>query len=270
MEDKRLALLIDADNISHKYIKIILEESAIEGIVTYKRIYGDWTRPNLEGWKEELLNYSINPIQQYAYTKGKNATDSAMIIDAMDILYTGNVDGFLLVSSDSDFTRLASRLKESGMIVIGMGQIQTPKPFVVACSKFKYLDVLSDTDKSSTEGVAKKNSENVVNGCNAVSAIDALSNDREQSNESSPTPVADILSTISKIISEFSDNEGWVLASLVGNNISKQYPDFDVRNYGKRKLVEFLKENSYEVKKIKDPNNVKNPSGYVIYVRNRN
>ena len=105
MEDKRLALLIDADNISHKYIKIILEESAIEGIVTYKRIYGDWTRPNLEGWKEELLNYSINPIQQYAYTKGKNATDSAMIIDAMDMLYTGNVDGFLLVSSDSDFTR---------------------------------------------------------------------------------------------------------------------------------------------------------------------
>lgn len=269
MEEKRLALLIDADNISSKYIRTIVEEGSIEGVVTYKRIYGDWTKPNLEGWKNELLNYSINPIQQYAYTKGKNATDSAMIIDAMDILYTGNVDGFLLVSSDSDFTRLASRLKESGMVVIGMGKTQTPKPFVAACSKFKYLDVISDTANLQSETIIEKNNERIAEKRNVEKTIEADNRNVESSDASSQTPLSDVLEFISKIISEFSDDEGWVLASLVGINISKQYSDFDVRNYGQKKLVEFLEQNGYDIKKQKDPNNVKNPSGYVIYVRNR-
>ncbi len=147
--DKRFAVLIDADNISDRYIKTILDEMAGEGEVTYKRIYGDWTKPALAPWKKVLLEYSVTPIQQYSYTTGKNATDSAMIIDAMDILYSGNVEGFCLVTSDSDFTRLASRLRESGMLVVGMGEKKTPKAFTTACNKFKYLDILSGSKASS-------------------------------------------------------------------------------------------------------------------------
>ena len=140
--DLRFAILIDADNVAEKYIKIILEEVANSGIATYKRIYGDWTSPRLGSWKSCLLDNSIIPMQQYSYTYGKNSTDSAMIIDAMDILYSGTVDGFAIVSSDSDFTRLAARLRESGMVVIGMGEQKTPQPFISACNSFKYLDLL--------------------------------------------------------------------------------------------------------------------------------
>lgn len=138
----KFAILIDADNIAEKYVKIILDETTKNGVATYKRIYGDWTNPQLGSWKSVLLDNSIIPIQQYGYTSGKNSTDSAMIIDAMDILYSGHVDGFVLVSSDSDFTRLATRLRESGMVVIGMGENKTPKPFIAACNQFKYLDIL--------------------------------------------------------------------------------------------------------------------------------
>ena len=154
--DKRFAVLIDADNISDRYIKTILDEMAGEGEVTYKRIYGDWTKPALAPWKKVLLEYSVTPIQQYSYTTGKNATDSAMIIDAMDILYSGNVEGFCLVTSDSDFTRLASRLRESGMLVVGMGEKKTPKAFTTACNKFKYLDILSGSKASSKSSKAEK------------------------------------------------------------------------------------------------------------------
>ena len=138
----RFAVLIDADNVSEKYIKVILDEISNAGVATYKRIYGDWTSPRLASWKSCLLDHSIIPMQQYSYTYGKNATDSAMIIDAMDILYSGTVDGFAIVSSDSDFTRLVARLRESGMVVIGMGEQKTPKPFIYACNQFKYLDLL--------------------------------------------------------------------------------------------------------------------------------
>ena len=141
-QDNRFALLIDAENVSGKYIKRILDELSNEGVITYKRIYGDWTSKGMNSWKDILLDHSITPIQQYSYTTGKNATDSAMIIDAMDILYAGNVEGFCLVSSDSDFTRLASRLREAGKIVVGMGEKKTPSPFIAACNKFKYLEVL--------------------------------------------------------------------------------------------------------------------------------
>ena len=160
MESKKFAILIDGDNIGSQYIKVIIDEAAKLGVITYKRIYGDWTKPNLSSWKDLLLEYSINPMQQYGYTSGKNSTDSAMIIDAMDILYTGNVDGFCLVSSDSDFTRLAARLKESGMIVIGMGKQHTPKPFVSACTNFKYIDILSgDTEKKKSTANQKDKNE---------------------------------------------------------------------------------------------------------------
>ena len=144
--DLKFAVLIDADNVSDKYIKIILDEISNDGIATYKRIYGDWTKPALVSWKSVLLDNSILPIQQYNYTTGKNSTDSAMIIDAMDILYSGQVDGFCIVSSDSDFTRLAARLRESGMIVVGMGERKTPKSFISACNRFKYLDILAQAE----------------------------------------------------------------------------------------------------------------------------
>src|SRR5882762_4138330 len=141
--DTRIAVLIDADNIPHSNIKGMMEEIAKYGTPTFKRIYGDWTKPNLGGWKGVLLENAITPIQQYGYTTGKNSTDSAMIIDAMDILYTEKVDGFCIVSSDSDFTRLATRLRETGMMVIGMGQKKTPGPFIAACDKFIYLEILT-------------------------------------------------------------------------------------------------------------------------------
>ena len=149
-KEMRYAVLIDADNVAAKYTKYILDEVSNYGVVTYKRVYGDWTRPNLAGWKNMALDNAITPIQQYSYTTGKNATDSAMIIDAMDILYSRNVDGFCIVSSDSDFTRLAIRLRESGIHVIGMGEQKTPKPFSTACNAFKYLEVLADEELQSS------------------------------------------------------------------------------------------------------------------------
>ena len=155
-KDRRFAVLIDADNVSDKYIRLILDELSNDGIITYKRIYGDWTRPALGSWKSVLLDYSITPIQQYGYTTGKNATDSAMIIDAMDILYSGNCGGFVLVSSDSDFTRLATRLREAGMKVYGMGEKKTPKPFIVACDKFVYIESLKAAEKAQSPAPAGK------------------------------------------------------------------------------------------------------------------
>ena len=159
-KDKKIAVLIDADNVSDKYIKYIFDEISNHGTPTYKRIYGDWTKPQLAPWKTVLLNYSITPIQQFSYTTGKNATDAALIIDAMDILYSNNVDGFCIVSSDSDFTKLAARLREAGMYVIGMGEKKTPSPFIAACEKFKYLEVLAaipiNSDKSHTDDIQEK------------------------------------------------------------------------------------------------------------------
>ncbi len=215
--EKRFAVLIDADNISEKYIKGILDEISNDGVATYKRIYGDWTKPNLGAWKQVLLENSITPIQQYSYTTGKNATDSAMIIDAMDILYSGHVDGFCLVSSDSDFTRLASRLRESGMIVVGMGEKKTPSAFISACHQFKYLEIL-------------------------------LRNAEEKNNADAPsvtsqqrTDLAAIKRTVLTIIDEVSDEDEWIFISEIGDILVKRYPDFDVRNYGFKKLTPFLK-----------------------------
>lgn len=273
MEDLKLAILIDADNISSKYIKTLMDEAANEGVITYKRIYGDWTKPNLNSWKEELLAYSITPIQQYAYTTGKNSTDSAMIIDAMDILYSGKVDGFILVSSDSDFTRLAARLKESAMLVIGMGNKQTPKPFVVACSKFKFLDVLSneesdvvikneieevDEEKTEKKGKAKDKKAKEKNADKSKVKV---------AETSSQTPLEEIINTICRLIEKNSDDDGWVLASDIGNSLPKIHSDFDVRNYNAKKLNEFLTKNGFELKSVDDPNNVQNPNGKVVYVR---
>src|SRR5437867_5065402 len=156
-KDIRLAVLIDADNVPYSNVKGMMEEIAKYGTPTFKRIYGDWTRPTVSGWKSVLLENAITPIQQYSYTTGKNSSDSALIIDAMDILYSGKVDGFCIVSSDSDFTRLATRLREAGMKVFGIGQKKTPNPFIVSCDKFIYMEILNDgVEELITETGSKK------------------------------------------------------------------------------------------------------------------
>ncbi len=226
----RYAVLIDADNISEKYIKIILEETAGNGIITYKRIYGDWTSPKLSSWKKALLENSIIPMQQYSYTTGKNATDAAMIIDAMDILYSKTVDGFCLVSSDSDFTRLAARLREAGLQVIGMGESKTPQPFISACNQFKYLDKLYE--KTLQEAEAAMPASTKKDPC--------VNEDIDRVNK-----------TIRAIIESFSDDEGWIFSGKLGDQLSKRLPDFDVRNYGYSKLTLFMNSlGDYEINKL--------------------
>ena len=237
MEDKKFALLIDADNTSSKYIKTIVDEITNLGITTYRRIYGDWTSPNLQNWKETLLEYSITPMQQYGYTTGKNSTDSAMIIDAMDILYAGHVDGFCLVSSDSDFTKLAMRLREAGKTGIGMGKKQTPRPFVTACNQFKYLDLLSKEGKEEKAAVKQTTKKAKDTGRN--------SDDKK------------LVASICKIIEENSNDDGWMYAARVGKLLSKKYPDFDSRNYGYKKFALLLEGLGFETRKepgIEDKN----------------
>lgn len=237
MEEKRFAVLIDADNVSSKYIKYILDETANYGIATYKRIYGDWTIPNTASWKDVLLENSITPVQQYGYTTGKNATDSAMIIDAMDILYSQNVDGFCIVSSDSDFTKLSSRLRESGMIVIGMGEKKTPKPFIASCNQFKYLDVLAASEEKSMEMSDK--SQTVKNG--KQNAFVSKTNNGNEDTEKNMTNLNVIKTAVQKMLNEVDGNNQSMNMGEIGNRLAKRYPDFDVRNYGDTKLSKFLK-----------------------------
>ncbi|NLV15692.1 MAG: NYN domain-containing protein [Syntrophomonadaceae bacterium] len=233
--DKMIAVLIDADNVSDKYIKHIFDEISNHGTPTYKRIYGDWTKPQLASWKSVLLDFSITPIQQYSYTAGKNATDSALIIDAMDILYSSNVDGFCIVSSDSDFTRLAARLREAGMYVVGMGEKKTPKPFIAACEKFKYLEVLAQDPESQAESPAGEK------------------NEKQKSIKEGLESKEELIKSIKGIITESSDEDGWANLAVVGNKLSRRFPDFDTRNYGHSKLsslVESLKQFDFQRRKI--------------------
>ena len=225
--DKRIAILIDADNVSDKYIPFIFDEISNYGTPTYKRIYGDWTTTHNTAWKKVLLNYSIAPIQQYSYTKGKNATDSALIIDAMDILYSGNVDGFCIVSSDSDFTRLAARLREAGMFVMGMGERKTPAPFIAACEIFKYLEVLA----SRTNGEAAE----------AAAEAEATAENEKVGTKSSMASKTQLTRAIKAIVNDISDDDGWAFLGAVGNLLNKRYPDFDSRNYGFAKLTQLVK-----------------------------
>lgn len=237
--DRRIAVLIDADNVSDKYIKAVLDEISNHGTPTYKRIYGDWTKPQLASWKNVLLTNSITPIQQYSYTTGKNATDAALIIDAMDILYSDNVDAFCIVSSDSDFTRLAARLRESGMFVIGMGEKKTPPAFISACEIFKYLEVLAPP--------AQPAKETPTNGNGKNGAKDGMASKEE------------IIEALKVIITESSDEDGWAYLGQVGKVLNKRYPDFDTRNYGFSKLTPFvssLKQFEIQSRKTSSPNNV--------------
>jgi len=211
----KLAVLIDADNAQPRIVDGLLVEIANYGTASVKRIYGDWTGPGLKGWKEVLLQHSIQPMQQFAYTKGKNATDSAMIIDAMDLLYTGNFNGFCIVTSDSDFTKLASRIREAGLLVYGFGEQKTPSAFVSACDKFIYTEVLrAKTDES--VAIAKKSSSELKQD-------------------------AKLVNLLRNAVEVSSDDSGWAHLAPVGSNIAKQSPEFDPRNYGYVKLGELVK-----------------------------
>jgi hypothetical protein len=224
----RLAVLIDSDNTTASLTTELLEEIAKYGTPTIKRAYGDWTKQNLVGWKEELLRHAIQPMQQFAYTSGKNSTDSALIIDAMDLLYSGNLEGFVIVSSDSDFTRLATRLRESGMTVYGIGRRTTPAPFVAACDRFIYLEILSEEPHDPPQ---------------------PASNDQEP-----PPPLPDLRQVLSTAIRSTSKDDGWSNLGEVGSYLSKSHAAFDPRNYGHTKLGELVRAEAYvEVRDVPSP-----------------
>ena len=237
--DSRFAVLIDADNVSVRYIKLIMDEVSKEGVATYKRIYGDWTNPALISWKSTLVDNSILPIQQYSYTTGKNSTDSAMIIDAMDILYSGSVDGFCIVSSDSDFTRLAARLRESGMTVVGMGESKPPNSFIAACNSFKYLDLLRSAEEEEPEEQQRPAVKKKPTAQKKAPQKPAKAKE-EPPKEEPKTSLRTIRNALRTIVRENSDEDDWIFTGKVGNLLSKRYPDFDVRNFGFSKLTPFL------------------------------
>ena len=238
-----LAVLIDGDNIPSAHVKEMMEEIAKYGNPTIKRIYGDWTNPHLSKWKNLLLENAITPIQQYAYTTGKNATDSAMIIDAMDILYSEKVNGFCLVSSDSDFTKLATRLREAGMQVIGIGEKKTPIPFIVACDKFIYIEILR-------------------NQANKKESI----NKKDEIEESIDTITPKVIKLLSSTIAASSDEDGWAFLGDVGSLLQKKQPNFDSRNYGFEKLTPLIKSiGNFEIEQRESPKS----KNKLVFVKNK-
>jgi uncharacterized LabA/DUF88 family protein/Fe-S-cluster formation regulator IscX/YfhJ len=253
LNDLRLAVLIDADNIPYSNVRGMLEEIAKYGTPTFKRIYGDWTKPTISGWKSVLLENAISPVQQYGYTKGKNSTDSAMIIEAMDILYSGKVDGFCIVSSDSDFTRLATRLREAGMKVIGIGERKTPAPFIVACDKFIYLEILNPpVNIPETSPDIRKKGKIIVKK-------------KQKEDNAVYTATNSVRRIISSSITDLADENGWAYLGDVGNLILKKQPDFDPRNFGFTKLTPLIKSLDFEIdERDSGKDHIKH-----IYIRNR-
>ena len=275
LNDKKFAVLVDADNISHRKIKDILDEIANYGTPTIKRIYGDFTNPKFAAWKEVLLENSITPIQQYAYTTGKNATDSALIIDAMDILHKEGVDGFCIVSSDSDYTRLASRIRESGREVLGFGEKKTPKPFIKSCDKFIYVEILGQTPPPEKAAPAKKKAD-AKRSAGAEAPVGPAA---ETAGEKKLSPDAGHASTIIRpfddefrtllenTIDDAADDSGWAFLGIVGSVLTKKMPDFDPRNYGYKKLSLLVKALSEAIET--EERLSANKEQKFIYVRNR-
>ena len=238
-----LAVLIDGDNIPSAHVKEMMQEIAKYGNPTIKRIYGDWTKPNLTKWKNLLLENAITPIQQYGYTTGKNATDSAMIIDAMDILYSEKVNGFCLVSSDSDFTRLATRLREAGMQVIGIGEKKTPNPFIVACDKFIYIEIIRNQSEKKEGSI-----------------------EIDKTKESLDKITRKEINLVSTTISDLSDEDGWAFLGDVGSLLLKKQPNFDSRNYGFEKLTPLIKSiGNFELEQRENPKS----RHKLIFVKNK-
>ncbi|MFI5221438.1 MAG: NYN domain-containing protein [Bacteroidia bacterium] len=250
IKDLRFAVLIDADNVPYTNVKQMFEEIAKYGTPTFKRIYADWTKPTVSGWKRVLLENAITPIQQYSYSTGKNATDSAMIIDAMDILYSGKVDGFCIVSSDSDFTRLATRLREAGMKVIGIGEKKTLPPFITACDKFIYIEILGTTEKEIPHKQANSSDKKIpIPAKSSLSIVDSS-----------------VIKLLHDSIADLADEDGWTFLGDLGNFILKKQPDFDARNYGFPKLLPLIKSiKRFEVdERFTGKNNIK-----LVYVRTK-
>ena len=258
IENLRLAVLIDGDNAPRDCLKSIMEEIAIYGTPMIKRIYGDWASHGLASWKDSLLENAVTPKQQFAYTTGKNATDSAMIIDAMDILYTGKTDGFVLVSSDSDFTPLAIRLRESGMYVIGIGEEKTPKAFVQACDKFIRIEVIRDRYKK-TEKAAKAPAKSAAKKTaeKAPASTVKASTKKAAAEEKKPAVPDGVIDLIADSVADLADDDGYIDLSNLGNLIIKKQPDFDPRTYGFGKLSTMLKNLprfEVQVRTTSDPN----------------
>jgi len=263
IKDQRLAVLIDADNAPRRCLKEVMEEIAVYGTPTIKRIYGDWTNPHLTGWKKVLLENAITPIQQYSYTTGKNATDSAMIIDAMDILYSERVEGFCLISSDSDFTRLATRLREAGMKVIGIGEKKTPGPFIVACDRFIYIEVISGQKKRSKTKPAPTEQESAGTHDDKKPATAP----KAAKNEPVFVVPEEIIDLIAATIDDVAGDDGWAYLGEVGSLLSKKQPDFDSRNYGFKKLTLLI--GAIECFDVDFRQNVQENNGQLIFIRNR-
>ncbi len=238
MKEDKLAVLIDADNVPYSNVKEMLEEIAKNGTLTFKRIYADWTTSRVSGWKAVLLENAITPVQQYSYTTGKNSTDSAMIIEAMDILYSEKVTGFCIVSSDSDFTRLATRLREAGMRVIGFGEKKTPQPFISACDKFIYLEIL----KAPAEKVEKPSTRTTTNR-------------RAKKEEPISKVDKETIRILTESVNDLADETGWTFLAHLGNYILKKKPDFDPRNYGFQKLLPLIKDTKKFAIDERDTNN---------------
>ena len=245
----RLAVLIDADNAPRTALREIMAEVAVYGAATIKRIYGDWTAPNMGSWKPLLLEHAITPFQQYSYTTGKNATDSAMIIDAMDILYSGNCDGFVLVSSDSDFTRLATRLREAGMKVYGMGERKTPQPFIVACDRFIYIENIESL----------KAAEQTAPAPSGKTA-------KKKSQPPAETATLSVKELIAQSVEDLADEDGYAYLGDLGTLLIKKQPDFDSRNYGYAKLSRFIA--ALDGFEIDERHNAKY-QGTQVFVRNK-
>ena len=252
-KEMKLAVLIDAENIAGKYIEVILSEANSLGNILYKRIYGNWTSPQMAAWREVILDNSIQPIQQYCNTTGKNSSDSSLIIDAMDLLYQGRVDGFCIVSSDSDFTRLAARLRESEMFVMGMGEQKTPRSFISACNKFLYLDLLyaaGKDDAKKAEAAEKKAEEKADKpkakqpahkaAAPAASAVPAEP-PAAPVGERAGSNIKTVRLALKELVEENADDEGWISSGKLGGLLSKRFPDFDVRNFGGKTFVPFVK-----------------------------
>lgn len=267
-QSRKIAILIDAENISHKYAKLALDEAARMGTVICKRIYADWSSSVTASWRKAVMDYSIQPIQQFSNTTGKNSSDSAMIIDAMDLLHAGKLQGFCIVSSDSDFTRLASRLRESEMMVIGMGEQKTPASFISACDKFLYLDLLL------SEKLQKENAAPTATKPKPPKKTTAIKSDSEAAAaEPSDAPIKlgmdkdEIIKAIAELVDENSDEDGWFFMGALGSQLLSKYPDFDARNFGFPKLTAFVK--SLEVYELRSDANPANPHLQLVYMRKK-
>lgn len=263
-DNMRLAVLIDADNAPRDCLKSVMEEIAVYGTPTIKRIYGDWTSSHVSGWKTSLLENAVTPIQQYGYTTGKNSTDSAMIIDAMDILYTGSTDGFVLVSSDSDFTRLALRLREAGKYVIGIGERKTPAPFIVACDKFIYIEVIRERLKKTEESAKKSETQQRRKQQAKGTAAKKSGKPAEEPAQDRKVP-DEVVALIADSVSDLADEDGFVALSSLGNLIIKKQPDFDPRNFGFGKLSAMMK--SLSRFEVDERPSASDPLSKIVYVR---